>query len=277
MITRIAPTPSGYLHVGNAVNFLLTDWLSRTAPGSTTLHLRIDDMNLARVRPEHLDDIFWAVEWLGIAVTDGPSGPTEFWSHFSQLGRVEQFRQELAPLVAQDLVFACRCSRTEVARRGSGVADPCVGGRWSMTPGESSVRFRSDRLESDVIAASGVTALELRDAMGDFVVWRRDDLPSYQLASVLVDRELRVDTVVRGGDLAQSTAAQLSLAGPLGADRFAGARFVHHALLTEPGGAKMSKRDGADALRSIAGTTGGRQRVWEAARAVGAGVGIVPP
>ena len=276
VITRIAPTPSGFLHAGNAVNFLLTDWLARTEPGST-LHLRIDDMNLVRVPPRFLDDIFWAVDWLGISVTHGPSGPEEFRQSHSQLQRVDEFRQELDPLLAEDLVFGCRCSRATLLRRGPGVVDPCLGHGLAARPGESSLRFRSDRFDASVIAASGVQVTELVDSMGDFIVWRRDDLPSYQLASVVLDRELAVDTVVRGRDLAESTAAQLSLAGPLGADRFTAARFVHHDLLTDEAGAKMSKRDGADALRSIAATAGGRSRLWRAACTVGAAAGIAPP
>lgn len=281
VVTRIAPSPSGLLHAGNAVNFLLTDWLAKSQPGSQ-LHLRIDDMNLRQVAHRHLADIFWAVEWLGIGVTDGPSGVAEFRSRYSQLGRIEEYRAALPRLQRSGAVYPCSCSRTVVADRPAGSDDPCVTAALSLRPGSTALRFRTQHGPQSAATTAALAALDL-DAdsvaahMGDVVVWRRDDLPAYHWASVLEDERIGVDIVVRGHDLRPSSAAQLLLADAAGAHAFTKARFLHHELLLDAHGSKLSKRDDADALRSIAQSVGGRQRVWDAAARIAAGLGIPRP
>ena len=81
--SRIAPTPSGFLHLGNALNFIFTWLVVRKNQGK--LHLRIDDIDALRFRPEYLQDIFYALEWLGLDWDSGPSGPEDFLSHHSLL------------------------------------------------------------------------------------------------------------------------------------------------------------------------------------------------
>lgn len=274
-VTRIAPTPSGYLHVGNAVNFLVTAWIADSQPGSE-LHLRIDDINLTAVPTRYLDDIFWAVDWLGIEITSGPSGSSEFRAQWSQRDRLEQFRATLGPLLDSPATFVCRCSRTAVAARGPGTPDPCLSERLALQPGATALRFRADSAPAPAGPAADAlhrhcATVDIAAEMGDFVVWRRDDLPAYQLASLLEDVRLGVDTIVRGEDLRPSTAAQLLLSDALGergvdCRRFADAHFVHHPLVADQTGAKMSKRDNADALHAIAMTPGGREAVFQLAR-----------
>ncbi len=280
LVTRIAPSPNGYLHAGNAVNFLLTDWVAGTDRDSR-LHLRIDDMNLTPVAPEHLDDVFWAIEWLGISVTDGPSDVAEFRARHSQLDRVEHYREELGALTAAGVVYPCTCSRTDIASRPPGEPDPCESRDVALVPHCSALRLRtrSGPLAPEATTAMnriGMSRAQVATVMGDVVVWRRDDLPAYHLASVLEDRRTGVNAVVRGSDLLVSTAAQLLIAPALRAHEFMGARFVHHPLVTDASGAKMSKRNNADALRSIADTAGGRQRLWAAAVRAADAVGIRP-
>ncbi len=262
MITRIAPSPSGYLHAGNAVNFLLTDWLAATKPGSR-VHLRIDDIALPGAPDVYLEDIFWAVAWLGIRITDGPTDPASFRSGHSQTARVADYRQVLPALLADPSTFVCGCSRTDVAARRPGDPDPCRGAGLDLVPGHTALRFT---------APAGV----VRDEMGDFVVWRRDDLPAYQLVSVWEDARRGVDVVVRGTDLLPSTAAQQLLAPVVGAVGFSEVAFVHHPLVTDAAGHKLSKRDDADSLRAIADTPGGRDRLLDLATRIGRQVGISP-
>jgi glutamyl/glutaminyl-tRNA synthetase len=270
-VTRIAPSPSGFLHLGNAVNFLLTRWVADAEPGSRLL-LRIDDLALP-IRTDHLADVFWAVDWLGIPITDGPKDPRDFRDRFAQRDSVAEFRNAAAAL-GPEWTYACECSRTTVARRGRGVPDPCADARLPWVPGRTALRFRAregpavDPATIAALARLGVQRDRVAAEMGDFVVWRRDDLPSYQLISVLCDEAAGVDTVVRGRDLLPSSAAQLLLAQPLGARRFSGARFVHHDLVDDARGAKLSKRDNADALRAIAERPDGRAEVLSAATAV---------
>jgi hypothetical protein len=88
-ITRLAPTPSGYLHAGNAINFLITARLAQES-GSRVL-LRIDDLDQERVRPEYVEDVFRSLEWLGIHWDDGPSGPEELYSTWSQQLRTARY------------------------------------------------------------------------------------------------------------------------------------------------------------------------------------------
>ncbi len=121
--TRIAPSPSGFLHLGNAVNFLLARWVADAEPGSR-VDLRIDDLGLP-VRPDHLADVFWALDWLGIPISAGPVDPDDFWRGYAQRDAIDRFRAAAASL-GPEWTYACECSRTIVARRAPGVADPCA-------------------------------------------------------------------------------------------------------------------------------------------------------
>ena len=93
VISRLAPTPSGYLHLGNAFNFLLTALLVDFQDGH--LHLRIDDLDDPRVERSAVEDIFVQLEWLGIKYDSGPSGPDELFSKFSQRLRLELYHESL--------------------------------------------------------------------------------------------------------------------------------------------------------------------------------------
>ena len=117
--------------------------------------------------------------------------------------------------------------------------------------------------------------VDVAEEIGDVVVWRRDDLPAYHLASIVEDRDLGVTDVVRGEDLRASTAVQVFLAPYLGADAFARARFVHHALVTDASGAKLSKSQ-AGTGRPLDRSPHARSQVWDVARSLGALHGIAP-
>jgi glutamyl-tRNA synthetase len=269
LVTRIAPTPSGFLHVGNAVNALLTAWLARASTGR--LLLRIDDFDTGRAREDYLADIFTLLDWLGIHPDAGPSGPEEFHARWSMSLRIGQFRAARDQLLAEhpEVVFVCRCSRRElVAGR---CAAGCRAAGLPLVAGLSVVRLS---VPTGLRVPVGDSPVEVPP--GDHVLWRRDDLPAYHLGSVLADEDLGVTAIVRGTDLLDASALQVHLAGLLPAPGFLAADLRHHALLTAPDGAKLSKSAGAQA-HPLARTEDVRSRVLAAARVLGEPIGITGP
>lgn len=248
--SRIAPTPSGYLHLGNAVNFLIT-WLM-VRHGGGTLKLRIDDGDLGRCRPAFIDDIFVQLDWLGITWDEGPSGPDDFLARFSQRLRQERYRDLLQALRDRARLFPCSCSRKEIEASSKGGLYP---GTCRALPlvgiGTRAVRVHVP--EATLVEVDGVEVALGRE-MGDFVLWRRDGLASYQLASLADDLDDGINLIVRGSDLLASSAAQLFLARQLGAAGFLAATFHHHPLITCRQGKKLSKSDGALSLKALRGT-----------------------
>ena len=227
MRTRIAPTPSGYLHAGNAVNALLVSWLASAMAG--TVVLRIDDMDRDRYRREYVDDIFATLEWLGVTIDEGPSTTTEFEAAYSLRDHAGLYRERMTLLRASSVLetFACSCSRHDLA---SGHVCECRGRRLELAPDRTALRVHVPDHMSDRLAG-----------MGDFIVWRRDDTAAYQLASVVEDEMLGITHIVRGADLEPSTWAQRLLAPAIGARIFERAVVLHHGLVTDAVGHKLSK------------------------------------
>lgn len=235
-LTRIAPTPSGYLHAGNICNFQLTSDLARDH--GLTLALRIDDADAARYRRDYVDDIFRVLHDLDIEWQVGPRNTDDFAAHWSQQRRTEFYRTEL--LSAEDLeVYACTCSRAMVtAPPTGGCPGGCRNARKELQPHVSSLRVH---VPLGTLVRIGDASIDLAAAMGDFVIWRRDDLPAYQLVSVLEDRDLGTSHIVRGEDLLVSSAAQVYISRAFGADNVAAATYTHHALVMDENGQKLSK------------------------------------
>jgi glutamyl-tRNA synthetase len=243
MKTRIAPTPSGYLHVGNLLSFAYTWLLARQQHGS--LLLRIDDIDNDRFRPAYLDFIFSCLRQYGISYTEGPQNADDFVARWSQQHRMPRYQQLLQQLAHAGHVFACQCSRRQQQLQGC----PCqhlalrldkAGVQWKL-------RVPKDSIVSWNDALLGHQQIPLAKVMGSFVVKRKNGWPSYQLASVADDEDFAITHIVRGHDLLHSTAAQLLLAQLLGFSRFQQIRFYHHALLTDKNGQKLSKSAGAQA------------------------------
>jgi glutamyl/glutaminyl-tRNA synthetase len=232
VVGRLAPTPSGYLHLGNAVNFVLTWLLVRRAGG--TLHLRIDDLDRARLRQPYLENIFRVIDWLEIDYDLGPSGPDNFLRHYSQLLHLPDYNRVLRRLAQQpSVVYATRRSRTSPAEP---VPLDTPGAAWRV------------RVPPTVYVADPesprATQVPLAELMPDFVVRKKDGVAAYQVASVVDDLRLGTTLVVRGLDLQPSTAAQLWLAEQISETQaFTTPRiqFYHHALLTDATGHKLSK------------------------------------
>ncbi len=237
-VTRIAPTPSGFLHGGNRLNFQTTADLADAL--GARLVLRIDDVDAARYRREYVDDIFTTLQDMGITWHSGPCDADDFEQHWSQRRKTEYYGHELTAARDRGLpVYACACSRTQ--QRGPATGG-CVGGcrdqHLALVTGETALRIA---IPTDTMVQVGDTTVDLASRMGDFVVWRRDGLPSYQFVSVIEDRDLGVTHIVRGEDLLHSSAAQIHLAAWLNASGVAGATYVHHGLVTDAAGMKLSK------------------------------------
>lgn len=247
--SRLAPTPSGYLHLGNAVNFLLTWLMARTDGG--TLKLRIDDADSDRTQPEYIEDIFCQLDWLGITWDEGPSGPEDFQRHYSQRLRHERYRAILDELATQAALFPCTCSRKEIrAQSATGLYPGTCRTRRDPPAGDHAIRLL---VPAETVVQVSDKAVPLGQLIGDFVLWRRDNQPAYQLASLVDDLDDRITCIVRGADLLASTAAQLFLAsklGPTGAP-FRAIAFHHHPLIPGTDGLKLSKSDNALSLHAM--------------------------
>lgn len=251
--TRIAPTPSGYLHMGNAFNFLLTSRLA-AATGSAIV-LRIDDLDAERTRPEYVEDIYRSLEWLGITVDEGPSGPEEFSRQWSQTRRVPHYLRNVDRLRQAGALYACGCSRVELqAGRRHGSDHACRSAEIDMRLPDHAWRLRIPK-EAPVHfqGLSGEQCeVDLALLMDDPVILQRESgRPSYQVASLTDDLEMGISFVVRGLDLWPSTACQVYLSSLLGGDPSMGIRFHHHPLTMGADGLKLSKSAGASSLKVL--------------------------
>jgi len=256
VVSRLAPTPSGYLHLGNAVNFVLTWLLTRRAGG--TLHLRIDDLDRARLRPAYLDNIFRVIDWLGLDYDHGPSGPEDFLRHYSQLLHLPEYNGLLRRLAQQPgLVMASQRTRTGGPEAPMPLEAPGTAWRAQVSAG-TEIRFAD--------AWQGETRVLLAALMPEFVIRKKDGVAAYQVASIVDDLRLGTNLVVRGLDLLPSTAAQLWLAGQLSetaAFNTSRIQFFHHPLLTNAAGQKLSKAQQLPLDAGILAQREGKQAVFQ--------------
>lgn len=240
VVSRIAPTPSGYLHTGNAYNFILAWWMTRWLKGE--LWLRIDDADQARTRPEFVEDIFETLEWLQMDWDHGPRDSKDFYERFSQTLKKESYFQTAMSVQG---AFACQCSRKEIQEKSPSGIYPgtCAPKELAFIRGQCSLRVKVP--ENRVVKMADKT-VELGKNMGDFVLWRKDDFPSYQLTSLVDDRDMGVNLIVRGEDLLESSAAQIYLAEKIGWKHVADSKIIHHSLIKDEQGEKYSKSQMAD-------------------------------
>lgn len=254
-VGRLAPSPTGFLHLGHARTFWIAARRARAAGG--VLRLRNDDLDAARCRPEYVaamqEDLRWlGLQWDGAMVTEST--------------RIERYRAALERLHTANLIFPCSRSRRDVLEAAGapheGNADdepvyprefrppadallPALGKRvttnWRFrVPDGAEIHFADGRFGMQ-------RAIAGRD-FGDFIVWRKDDVPSYQLATTVDDAELGITEVVRGADLIKSTFRQLLLFAALG---WPPPAFYHAPLLTDDRGERLAKRHDALALRTL--------------------------
>lgn len=241
--TRIAPTPSGFLHLGNAYNFLLTQFIAEKYQAK--IFLRIDDADQPRFRMEYLHDIFKTLKLLEIQIDEGPKDAEEFLSSYSQQSRSQFYNEFLNHLKNKAYLYPCRISRSKM---NENFPDGIYHGQFKE-PGlefdHPEVVWRVKVPQGTIVRfydlLQGLVEVNLFETMGDFVVRKKDKFAAYQLSSLIDDLHFGVNIVVRGNDLLTSTAAQLFLAQLGGLHSFLDIRFAHHPLLINPKGEKLSK------------------------------------
>jgi len=249
--TRIAPTPSGYLHIGNALSFLLTADVAKKA--GAKLLLRIDDLDRARIRKEYVTDIFDTLRFLQIEWDEGPQNVAEYESDWSQVHRMHLYEAALQQLKSAGRVYACTCSRAQL-QQAAIYTCPCREKRLPLdTPGASWRLITNAEQPLTVRTLAGkVITTHLPAAMQSFVVRKKDSYPAYQLSSLIDDEYFGIDAIVRGQDLWNSTLAQQYLAQVLGKTFFQRVVFYHHPLVMDAGGQmKLSKSAGATSIRHL--------------------------
>ncbi len=256
---RLAPSPTGLLHVGHARTFWIASQRARENAGG--LILRNEDLDPQRCRTEFVDAMFEDLHWLGIEWTEGPDrgGP---YAPYSQSERRSQYLQAWRKLRDEGWIYPCACSRKDLALAATapndaddepiypGTCRGCsntkdfdapVGVNWRFrVPDGEAITFVDGHVGSQRFIAGG--------DFGDFVVWRRDDVPAYQLAVVVDDAQMKITEVVRGADLLKSTARQILIFRALG---FPVPVYYHGDLVRDERGQRMAKRHDAASLRHL--------------------------
>lgn len=254
--SRIAPTPSGFLHKGNAFSFLLTWFLVRKTNG--TLTLRIDDSDAIRKRPEYVQDIFDTLHFLEIDWDKGAQNPKDFEDNYSQHHFLEIYKKEIEILKTKNAIFPCSCSRLEIQKRNvENKINPtptnydgfCLVNGNAKNQKNYALRLNTNYFDKEAILIKDSLGthyeVNLAKEMPFFVVQKKDNLPAYQLISLLDDQRMHINFVVRGKDLLHSTAAQLFLAKILDTKSFLKTTFLHHDLIKDKEGNKISKSAGS--------------------------------
>lgn len=252
MKTRIAPTPSGYLHIGNAVSFLITYCLVKRFNGK--LLLRIDDLDRERYRSAFVEDIFYALDWMDIQYDEGPFSVADFEHNWSQQQRIPLYEEALKSVMEQEWVYACDCTRKALIVSGT---FPIYNGKCRDL---NKSFYENNAWRWRIVANTFIQWIDMFEAettvnlnlqMGDFVVKQKNGLPSYQLASYQDDLYYKITHIIRGADLINSTAAQLYIANCCKSIDFQRIYFGHHPLITDENRNKLSKSAGSESLKSM--------------------------
>ncbi len=264
---RYAPSPTGDLHMGNLRTALLAWLFARCADGQFVL--RIEDLDRPRVHPGATERMLYDLRWLGLDWDEGPDigGP---YAPYTQSERQEIYASYLQRLADKGLIYPCYCSRAEIARAASapqGDEGPRYPGtcrnltqaqrrQYEADKRRPSLRFRVDdeRIVSFTDLLAGPLEQQVHQTIGDFIVCRSDGLFAYQFAVVVDDALMRINQVVRGADLLQSTPRQVLLYEAL---EYQVPTFAHVPLLLDEHGKRFSKRiqsAGLEPLRAARAT-----------------------
>jgi glutamyl/glutaminyl-tRNA synthetase len=272
---RLAPSPTGYLHVGHARTFWTAFQRSREAGG--TLILRMEDLDPDRCRSLYAEAAVEDLRWLGIRWQEGPEKGGPF-APYLQSRRLDVYLDAWRRLMRDGYLYPCRCSRKDLENalaaphesaspgaRGSPLLDPqddepiypgtCRPQHYGMPTGDElheGVHWRFRVPDGEIVEFKDGNLGQQRFVagldFGDFVVWRRDGVPSYQLACVADDAAMGITEVVRGADLLKSTARQILLNRALD---FKNPAWYHCGLVVDHNGRRLAKRHDALNLRAL--------------------------
>lgn len=266
-VSRFAPSPTGYLHLGHLVNAIYVWGVTRALGGAVIL--RLEDHDRGRCRPEYETAILEDLEWLGLAPDRGlPAAFRGGETPYRQSDRGARYAELLEGLAARGLVYTCRCSRRDVlSRTGPQQGELRYDGHCrdrGYDPGAAAgVRIR---LDPGAVAFDDALAGRLWQdparQCGDVLLRDRHGNWTYQFAVVADDWDQGVNLVIRGEDLLESTGRQILLGGCLG--RETPPFFLHHPLIADTRGRKLSKRDFSRGLRDY------RAEGWTPERVLGA-------
>jgi glutamyl/glutaminyl-tRNA synthetase len=273
---RLAPSPTGFLHLGHARTFWIAQERARSQRGA--LVLRNEDLDRDRCKPEYVSAMIEDLLWFGLRWEEGPDcgGP---FGPYCQSERQALYQAAFVRLREGGFIYPCYCSRRDVQRAlrapHQGDDEPLYPGTCRPLPSWKAQTSQAERRgTSPIIASDPSTGFRVnwrfrvpdgemvtfgdghlgpqtfvagRD-FGDFVVWRHDAVPSYQLAVTVDDAAMKITEVVRGADLLVSTARQLLLYRALG---WAAPAFYHAALLSDARGVRLAKRHDSFGLRTL--------------------------
>ncbi|MBH55548.1 MAG: tRNA glutamyl-Q synthetase [Opitutaceae bacterium] len=248
---RIAPSPTGYLHLGHAKTFWKAFDRCREAQG--TLIYRDEDIDLQRCKQEYSQAAMADLEQLGIHWQEGP---------YYQSERVDNYRSSMIKLIRSKSVYPCRYSRKTIEEHPDAKKTPTgeVIFPKSLRPRQSEMmdffeeslnwRFRVPNQEKVQFKDlnQGHQSFECDQEFGDFLVWRKDGMPAYELAVVVDDAAMKISEVVRGADLLLSTARQILLYEALAETA---PEFYHVNLVCDSEGHRLAKRNDSLALKTL--------------------------
>jgi glutamyl-tRNA synthetase len=275
---RLAPSPTGLLHIGHARTF----WIAaqRAIENHGTLILRNEDLDPQRSREEFARAMTEDLRWLGIRWSEGPDCGGAY-GPYSQSERRAHYLEAWLRLRDDGFLYPCTCSRKDLAQAASAPNDtdtddePVYPGTCRdrkdavefMEPAGANWRFRVPDGEEVEFADLnlGRRRFVAGSDFGDFLVWRRDDVPAYQLAVVVDDAAMRITEVVRGADLLKSTARQLLLMRALGYAGYAAPDYFHCDLVRDAAGVRLAKRHDALGIRYLRESGMTAERVLEMA------------
>jgi glutamyl-tRNA synthetase len=244
--TRFAPSPTGFIHLGN-IRSALYPWAFARSQGGTFV-LRIEDTDTERSSQEAVDVILEGMQWLGLAHDEGP---------YYQMQRMDRYREVLAEMREKDLVYPCYMSVAELdalrERQMANKEKPRYDGTWRPEPGKTLppvpdgvqpvLRFRNPLAGSVVWDDKVKGRIEIRnDELDDLVIARPDGTPTYNFCVVVDDIDMQITHVIRGDDHVNNTPRQINIFRALG---YEPPVFAHLPTVLNEQGEKMSKRRGA--------------------------------
>lgn len=241
--TRLAPSPTGTLHLGNVRTFLITWALARSR--GWRIVMRMEDLDRQRVQPDDTEVILDSIRWLGMDFDEGP---------YVQSADLEPYRQAMRNLATQRTVFACALTRKQIQAAASAPhrddgelrfppdMRPADDAAFTFAHDESNHRFVVQERDIDITDAfAGTVTFNPHREGGDFVIWTRLGVPAYQLAVVVDDARQGITDVVRGDDLLASATRQSLIYRALGLTE---PRWWHLPLVLGPDGRRLAKRQG---------------------------------